>query len=726
MRTFAELAVLSAANLFLIHFLGALPVHAACAALVLTMAVNCSYTRVRGGAAGFAAMALTAFCLWELSYIVEYAFYLGSAGAWAWAAITAAGLAASYLDSNPYVFFASLLCGLNLILNVYFEVLNVNPLSPEFLRLPESSHMAAVLLPVLLLALYHRAEGRRHFSNSALVVFMIGLALFVFLRNMELDAISGTYAGGGFLAAFALYYLIPAAEKSAAPAAGDEGAGIFSSLVVPCFTVESAPFVAQLILVGGALFLPLYGYFASRAAFELELTARGAALYTDDALGYVARFRIPLEAVLLSRGAEDQKRLKNLKNVSLYARDGWRVCPPGEVPEGARPFITASLRDVAQVPGGGAAALMDFSCASLVVPAGRETSISQAFVYRLKIGVGARGDNFLKSYELLGDKFVMFDDETVYNRFKTEVKNFFAVSGTGMAAIYDFAGRLRIVGPDSPATSMILADLAAMRSVAAEPGGGFLILTARDLMVADPRDRSVRKIDAADPGTAGVNIDMAAWDGGALVVGSEGCRALDRDGGNYVCRPVATGTRPGLSCAYFDGKVAVWTDYFSGNVTFAEYAKKDGAYAETRRREAAVGNAVFTRAALTSEKTLAAASYRESDSTFEIVELELGSFEIRRRLVIKNSTGMQVDDFAFSGGGIAITAAAGTAIAEFRHGFFEDPVRIVPLPGYMNEYRPPSPVKITVKKGVVRLLRDNAYFVYDPAKSSVERFECAR
>ena len=755
MRSFSELAVLSAINIFLVYFLGSLPVPAAVAALLATMIVNCVFTRHRGAAAGFAATVLTAVCLWALSYVAQYAFYFGSAGSWSWLAITAAGLAASYLDSNPYIFFVSLLCGLNLSLNLYVEVLNVNPFSPEFLRLPESSHMASVLLPVLILAFYHRAEGRRQFSNSALVVFLIGLALFVFLRNMEMDVISSVYAGAGFLAAFAVYFMFPQRDdKARRPASGEEDdAGIFASLLVPCFNVRQAPFTAQVLLLTAAAAITIFGAAWGRQSAEIEAIASGAALYTDDMLGYVARFRLPFEAIILPGGSEDQKKLKNLQNAVIYKKEGWAVCPPGGVPPGAGIRLVATLRDVASVPGGGAAALLEFPCATTLVTPDRLSSISPNFVYRLRIGVSDNGANYLKSFELLGDKFVMFDDEAVYNKYKTDVKNFFAISNSGHAAIYDFSGKLRIVGPGSSATAMILTDLAGMRAVAPAPEpsaaapppraageGGFLILTSRELLLV--QGRTISRIALPGNKSFGPNLDMTSGPGGVIVTRSGGAgdenaggaiassnlaaTIVKNTGGRYSAFPLEKPIKSGLSCAYFDGKTAVWSDYFSESVIFAEYVEKDRSYREIRRREVLIGNPVFVRAAPTAENRITVASYRDRDSSFDMTEFDTRNFEITSRFIIKNSTGTQVDDFAFAADGNGIIAACGNFVSEFGHGFFIDRVKSVSLPGSGNEYRPTAPLKIAVSGDRVHLLKDNSYFICDRKKSSVERFEYAR
>jgi len=668
---------------------------------------------------GYAAFILAAAVYGVYCYTAVYGFFFYQAYLLTWVVPALAGIYFSYSAGNHYLLFPSVLALQNGISNIYIDALNANAAAASFKLTAAACHMPATFIWLPVAAALNKFYGRAAFANAYLVIAVIETALYIFLLNMDPGPVSGLYIFVMFALIFAVFYFMPARDNSS-------GQKLCPAVSVPAVSLRAQIFLALIML-----FFTVFALYASAVSVkDYEFECAGASLYYDEILGYMARFRTPAEAILVPGGEEARRKYADIKYVRVSAAGGWHIIDPKTHPAGD--FLNAAVTDTGMA-GDQAVIYAEYPFSTAVISEAAAGSISTRFSYKLSAGARPDGSSFLRGYELSGDRFLMFDDDSRYNKFQSEVKNFAAVSNDSKtAAVYDYSGNIRVFKTSDAKMEMLVGDIRSMRTVVPVFADEFLVLTEKSLFRLVPKDKKLIELPCGAPGETFSNID-AASSAGELVM-------ILRKGGAMVLnvstlfgwrvRPPEGG---GVFFSYFDGVLCLWSRFFSNDLLAAEYVYGTSELSLVREVSLPAGPHALSKVSRSSGsggKILAAAVYSDSEGVFKLLEFDPSSLLLTGTAVFNSETGNPLLDFDVSmAGGPQITALyAGGSLVSMKRGWLFNRRSVSELSAASGSvFRPSSPSWVKFLGGNIFVICDNAFYVLDRENSKVIRmFHCAK
>jgi len=668
---------------------------------------------------GYAAFILTVAVYCVYCYTAVYGFFFYQAYLLTWVVPALAGMYFSYSAGNHYLLFPSALALQNGIFNIYIDALNVNPAAASFRLTAAACHMPLTFIWLPAAAAFHKFYGRPAFANAYLVVSVIETALYIFLLNMDPGPVSGLYIITMFALVFAVYYFTPARNDSSLQS-------LYAAVSIPAVSVRAQIFLA-LIMIPFTVFA-LYASAVPEKSYEFECA--GASLYYDEVLGYMARFRTPAEAILVAGGEEARRKYSDIKYVRVSAAGGWHIIDPGARSEGG--FLKAVVTDTGMA-GDQAVIHVEYPFSAALISEAEAGRVSNRFSYKLSAGVRADGSSFLRGYELSGDRFLMLDDDSGYNKFQSEVKNFAAVSNDSLsAAVYDYSGNIRVFDTSGAGIKMMVSDIRSMRTVVPVFADEFLVLTEKSLFRLVPKDKKIVELPCAPPGETISNIDAISSPDELVMVLRKG-GALVLNASTLFFWKVSPPEGGGVFFSYFDGALCLWSRFFSNDLLAVEYVYGTSELSLVREASLPSGQHALSKASRpdgSGRKSIAAAVYSDGESAFRMLEFHPLSLLFSQMTVFSSASEKPLLDFDVSTAAGPELAAlyAGGELVSMKKGWLYNRRSVSELrAGFKNVFRPSSPAWVKYLGERVFVVYDNAFYILDRETLKVRGlFHCAK
>ncbi|HNY12946.1 MAG TPA: hypothetical protein PKK26_15265, partial [Candidatus Wallbacteria bacterium] len=652
-------------------------------------------------------------------YTAIYGYFFCHAYSWPWIVPALVGLYFAYSTRNHYLLLPFILIFQNGVFNIYIDALNANAASASFKFTAAARHIPLTFAWIPVIAMFHKFCGRVSFSNVYLVAAIIETAHYIFLLNLEPGPGSALYIFAMFAAAFLIYYFIPVrggVSDQSLPAAAS-----VSPISISCQVFLS---LAMLTLMASMLFT------SSVSMKNHEFDCAGATLYYDDLLGYMAIFRVPAEAIVIPGGDEARRKYADMKYVRVSADGGWHIIDPknGRSGEGLIASVTGS-----SMAGGQAVIHVVYPFSVAMISEGEAARISTRFSYKLSVGVRTDGWSFMRGYELSGDRFLMFDDDSQYNKFQSEVKNFAAISNDmRFAAVYDYSGNIRVFNTSDAKMEMIVNDIRSMRSVVPCSADEFLVLTEKSLFRLTPKSKKIIELPAAKAGEAVSNVDVS-------VSTNELALILRKDGGTVLNISTLFGwniNQPeggGVSVSYFDGVLCLWSRFFSNDLLAAEYVYGTSELSLVREVSLPAGAHEITKAsgaAGTGKKMIAAAVYSERTDAFKLLEFDPLTLVPGKVSDFYCESGKQLLAFDVSPSRereIAALYADGELIYLKTGWLYNERSSLELASEFKNVFRAPSPAWVKYLDDKIFVMYDNVLYARDRYRAgALKAFQCAK
>ncbi|HOT76353.1 MAG TPA: hypothetical protein PK467_11230, partial [Candidatus Wallbacteria bacterium] len=648
-----------------------------------------------------------------------------------------------YYAGNALLIFFFLAAAQLAALNAYFDYFNINPLFSGVCELREIILMPLIFIPLAAGAAFHKIKSETGYSGAYLTNLIMGLSFYIFLAGANPAPASIALACIGFVLAFVIFMLpsSPVEPSEAGYVKAIEGGPDWISSVdaeaAQTFRhgsqrsrAERAGVWICAFIAAACIAVYLFCvYSLSVPQKTVEFYSRGASLYYDDLAGYFARFNAPFSNLAVDSGGYAERELYRRKNFMVSPFPGWKIV----LDESASGFlIKAAALDIKTLDGRRKSVSLDFPFLNSLIDERKAAEISPRFVYRLKAGLYKDGSSALLEFSLAGDRFVMLDESSPYNKFNSPVKSFFAVSqDSSHAAVYDFSGNLRIVSSSDAKTAMVISGISNFRSVCGISDGGFLILCADRLLKASPGEKRLECVAGPLPfGEREFNGVYAS--GGFALLAKEGAAEI-LDINNGASSPLQIDLNDSNRCVYYDGDIIACWDYFSQELSL--HKVKRGSFSGFEPDGSAVvktaSESVIKLASAPGGRRIKAAEHDSKAGSVKLIEFDRDSLAPVKRRMIDNPAAPSAGS-AFELGILEGTAvfsiACGESVNVIREGFFYDGAIGTFMDNSLsNALKPSLPSALVYKDGRIFWAADNRITVIgSPAGEETRIFESAR
>lgn len=672
------------------YFSGGLGALSAIALMAMNFAVALAASERRT----WVASALMAYSYMMIfSYVLSNFYYIDAFNVMCFAASLAL-CAYAYAINSAFTAFIFLSFAQVAAMNVYFDYFNVNALFSGVAQMGEVILMPLIFIPFAVMAFYHKLRSETGWCMAHVTVLVSGLSFYLFIVNLEPAPGAVALVCAGFVLAFAAF-ILPSkgpstadnssdVETSGAPAPGEDAAAAEMAA-----TASGGAMAVNIAFIAACVALYVFSaYRASAPAGVFEFYARGASLYYDDIAGYYARFNAPFASV--PAGAFPEPQVYMRKNFMVAPGAPWKIIPDAPTPDAGSPAgpapIRASALDVKTSAAGERSVTLDYPFLYAAVDEKKAAAVSPRFVYKVKAGVYADGGSALLDFSLAGDRFLMLDETSPYNKFNDPVREFFAVSGDGsMAAVYDFSGNVRIAAVEDGKTAMIISGLGSFKSVSPAGAAEFFILCRDALYKTRIAEKKLERVPApARPGGEGY-YGICGAGGKALLAAGPASAAVDA--GATGVAAVQLDLNDSNRAVYFDGETVVCCDYFMQTVNIHKLKYSPAGYEIAGSLAFRTGADAVVRAAVRRGNSagpgLAVCEYDPKTSVLKSYLIDAarpsfaGTFEA---FIDGASPSRPLHDYAVfpeSSGPPAFAAVFGDRVEIFRQGFFHDDEKTV-------------------------------------------------
>ncbi len=619
-------------------------------------------------------------------------------------------------------------------LNLYLDYFNINALYSGLNAFGEIILMPLIFTPFIFMAFYHKLKSETAYSGVYLTVLIMGLSFYLFLVNLTPAFGAMVLLIAGFALAFAVFILPSGAAGPSEKMRGasEEGprsnGGVFQraetgaiSRAAPGFSDAAA---LNFIMIFIAALIYIYSFYhISRSDTTFEFYSPGASLYHDAAAGYYARFNAPFANISINAGSGGASKIYGRKKFKLSPLPPREIILNDKMPASGF-YINAAASDVKLAGDNLKSVIFDFPFLNILIDEKKAALISPRFVYKLEAGVNKDGSSVLKNYELAGDRFIMLDENNPYNKFGTQVKNFFAVSAcASFAAIYDFSGNVRIIGASDSKTVMVVSGLKDFKSVANYGASDFLILCGASLFKVSVSSKAVDCLLAYDSnnGDSGGGFkELCTARIAATAVIARGDKSLVMlDGKSFKRLPPSIELNDSNRAVYYDGEILACCHYFSQTLNLFRLN------AQSQECEITASSAYNL---FSGDSIVKVVSSGEKNGRADIIAAEfnlkenaviLNEFD-RDRLTLKRSaivnTGGAVDDFIpYAGEKNLLVIAAKEGLARIiKSGYFYDAESCLTLDSfYAANAASPFPAKLEKAGDTAFWAAHNRIYVID-------------
>nr|HPG58298.1 hypothetical protein [Candidatus Wallbacteria bacterium] len=441
-----------------------------------------------------------------------------------------------------------------------------------------------------------------------------------------------------------------------------------------------------------------------------------------------ARFNAPFANLVFDSAGYAERELYKRKTFMVSPFPAWKIVLDETA---AGPFVNAGALDIKTLDGRRKSVALDFAFLNSLIDEKRAAEISPRFVYRLKAGLYKDGSAALLGFSLEGDRFVMLDESSPYNKFTSSVKSFFSVSGdSSYIAVYDFSGNLRIISALDAKTAMVISGISNFRSVCGVSGAGFLILCSDRLLKAAPGEKRLECI--VGPLRFGESEFSGVYGSGgstALLAREDATEVLDINSGART--PLGIDLNDSNRCAYFDGDIIACWDYFSQSLTVHKIKRGPSGFEIAGSSIMKTDSeSMIKLASGHGESRIKAAEYNSMNGEIELFEFDRESLSLLKRRAIDTAafpSGQAFEAGSLSGAAVFVIAC-GESVNVIREGFFYDgETRFFPNASLANAVKPSLPSGLVYKDGRIFQAADNRINVIGALNGEEARaFESAR
>ncbi|MEZ7893144.1 MAG: hypothetical protein QMC67_15520 [Candidatus Wallbacteria bacterium] len=494
---------------------------------------------------------------------------------------------------------------------------------------------------------------------------------------------------------------------------------------------NSAIILLNIVLIFAVLVYGSWFYFKKNSASTayVEVYAQGAALYYDSFIGYMAKFKTPFDTIRLEPNENKLKKIKRNKYL--------------EVSVGEKLSIKSELIGIEQQPDGSKIAYSEPACSIMAVDKIFAAKISPRFVYKLKIGVLPNGASYIENCDVAGDRFFMFDDENLYNKYKSNVKNFTAVSDDlNYTAIYDFSGNIRIINNDDGKNILLINDLTGFKSVVAYGNKYFIMLLKDKIVCIMPETLKIKNYTLPDSLIGKDNISISnADERGRVLVGQNGVPAFifQSSSGFSELKPAEEFNNTEI--IYFKNNFIAAVSYLASALYCANISdesgykiKMTGSLAETENFMSAISNPAAVNDE--NEKPKKFIFYGYSQKEKKIIETLITYAQNGNSVNYisgHKKTSLEFEPAAICAGGYSdglfILNNSEKSILNIKKGFFYDEYKktsLVPEEKKKN-YVQPLPLNLYCSNGYLYVLFENAYYILNTSDLKIlKKFEYCR
>ena len=674
----------------------------------------------------FAISSVIASCIYfvTIAYILNY-FYYFDAFNYLLFASSAIAICYSYRTRNAYMAFAGLLLIENASINLYLEIADIN-FGYHVIAKTNSAHYIPLFFALLTIpAIIHRFRNEFSFSNACLLVYIIESAFFIFAIKMEFTIFSAAVLITGFMLCFIIYFWPETAAELKSPDDKLTPDSRFNKKE----NHDLSAVIANLTLLFIISACLIYSSAAmSGADYHIEFYSHGAALYYDSVLGYFARFNAAFENLTMSEKQYDALRPEIRQYAQMTFTPQYRLI---ETSNDAQKYIRAFVTEGSAQNGPKKNVALDFLFLNARLDDESVFSISPRFVYKLKVGVFKNGRAYLESFTRSGDRFLMFDEQNPYNKFKTTAKNFFAVSNNEQsAAVYDFSGNVRIVDLGSEKNILLVCEVKSFISIRAMEAESYLILSQDCLYKVSVMNKNIAKIALAKNGES--FRDMFYSDKKILLISDKTCQ-MSYDGGNAFV-PIEASFSESDYCLFFKGDLSVSRDYFAEKIHVKNILpgkKDDNLYLpETLSRRAQIIKALIAEQK-NGERRLKIAKYVPESGSLSFfsgpLSFKLQSFDTFELSLEKNYVIDDVELNEFSDNFIAVILTPSDAELLKNGFFFTTPEKLNLKREYVYSVMPKTPSKAICAAKYTYILFDGAIHIINGKNGTIlKTIECAK
>jgi hypothetical protein len=715
--------------------------------LILLMAINLlSSLYFRADGAWLPSAIFSYSYLIIFAYIVSNFYYIDIFNLLCFTASIMLILYSYFIDKAFMVFFFLMLAQIS-ALNIYFDYFNINALYSGLNALGEIILMPLIFIPLILAAFYHKLKSETAYSGAYLTVLIMGLSFYLFMVNLNPASGAVALLGAGFVLAFAVFILPSGAAGPSEKQRGserddgtDNGGEVFERAETGVICRSAAGFSGAvtlnfiMIFIASAIYAYSF-YHINHSDTTFEFYSRGASLYHDAAAGYYARFNAPFANISVKADTAGASK--------IYGRKNFKVSPlpPREInlndkllPAGF--YINAAASDVKAVGDNLKSVTFDYPFLNILIDEKKAASISPRFVYKLEAGVNKDGSSVLKNYELAGDRFIMLDESNPYNKFGTQAKNFFAVSGcASFAAIYDFSGNVRVVGASDSKTVMVISGLKEFKSVASYGSSDFLILCGASLYKVLVLSKAVECLLVYDNNAGGFDggfKDLCSARRGQAVIACGDKSLIMRDGGFERLPPVIN-LNDSNRAVYYDGEILACCDYFSQTLNLYKIKKGSPECEIMASSVYKLLNSDSTVKLISCEGkagpvNIVAAEFSLKENTVTLNEFDRNRLSLIRS--VKINIGGGIKDFNLSANKKTplIIAASEDSARIIKSGYFYDDESYLTLDSfYEHNAGPPLPSKLEIIDNTAFWAAHNRIYIIDLTGKKVNKIlEAAR
>ncbi len=607
--------------------------------VIFLMAFNCAasaYYRLNTGRSPSPLVSYSYLMIF--SYIISNFYYLDVFNALTFiSSITL--IFYSYRIKNAVMLFLFLLFAQIASLNIYFDFFNINPLVSGISGMKEIVFMPLIFLPFLIIAFYHKIKSETAYSGAYLTALTAGLSFYLFIVGLNPDSGAMVFTAAGFALAFTIF-MLPSVESAAGAYVDVEAVrrpeGVDLNIKNAVFTVN----IFFLTLAATVYVYSVYRVYGACSYFEFY--SQGASLYHDAAGGYFARFNAPFNYITLNAPGQPASKIYAKKNMRVFPLPPDRVVEFETVLNNySAAFINAAVIDIKQA-GEQKIAMLDYPFLNVLIDEKKAASISPRFVYKIKAGVMENGGSFLSDYTLVGDRFLMFDENNVYNKFKFSVKNFFAVSaGAEFAAVYDFSGNVRIIDLNDSKTIMIISGIKNFISAGRFGQRDFLILCESELYRVSTVERKIETVDCGMNMLESKFYGMCCASDGNNVVAARGgvSLAIGSEPGYITSFPASIDLNDSRRVLYYDNDILVCYEYFSQRIvlykikrTYSKIEIVHSAFISSSENSFLNIDSFISKQ---DKKSILAVEYGAADRIINVAEINVDTLEKIRNVKIK-------------------------------------------------------------------------------------------